>query len=382
MSRSGDGVAEAADFDIVVAGAGPAGSIAARRLARAGRRVLMLDRLRPASPRLGETLPGAALRLLIHEGLGDRIVADPHHAPVTGGLVVWGDDNPVASDALRDPYGPGLRLDRARFDETLLDASLAAGALWSKTDVRDVGRRNHGWIVYRDAGPPVQAQVIIDATGRSARLLRRLGQPRHRGAPLVALYQIARPEKNAATGRTLIEAGPDGWLYAGKMGDGRWAIGYHTRPEEVVRLRACDVERAGILASAPHLFACLGALTLEGPLLSRDARSLAAKTVCGPGWFAVGDAALAFDPIAGQGLFNALRTGLAAAEAILAGGREAASAYAEEVERVAAIYSQRRQALYQAETRWSEQPFWLGQCASADWLFQSIADRKSHLSLC
>ncbi len=366
-------MADTTAFDVVIAGAGPAGSMAAHRLARAGRSVLMLDRLRPASPRLGETLPGAARRLLVREGLGGLFADDRHHAPVTGGLVVWGDDRPVASDVLRDPYGPGLRLDRARFDSSLRKASLAAGADWSRTDVGDVEQCADGWIVYRDTGSAVRARTIIDATGRSARLLRRLGQSRRRGVPLVALYQMARPENNAAMERTLIEAMPDGWLYAGKVGDGRWAIGYHTRPDNAARLRACDAERAAILARAPHLSACLGALTWEGPVLSRDARSLAAKAACGPGWFAVGDAALAFDPIAGQGLFNALRTGLAAAEAILVGGTEGPSAYAEEVERVTSVYAQRRQALYQAETRWSGQPFWQAQC-------QTIADRKSHRS--
>jgi len=349
-------------FDVVVAGAGPAGSIAARKLARAGLDVLMLDRLRPAGVRLGEVLPGAARRLLVQEGLGELAVAS-HHAAVTGGLVVWGDDRPVASDALRDPYGAGARLDRARFDAALRDASVAAGSLWSRTNARHLERLGDDWVIYRDAGSAVRARIIIDATGRSARLLRLLGQPRRRGAPLTALYQVARPEKSAAMARTLIEARPDGWLYAGKLSDGRWAIGYHTLPQSAVRLRACETERATVLASAPYLSACLGALAWEGPVVSRDARGLAATASSGPGWFAVGDAVLAFDPIAGQGLFNALRTALAAAEAIITAPTPDTTAYAAELARVTAIYSERRQALYQAEERWPEQTFWREQRA-------------------
>lgn len=351
-------------FDVVIAGAGPAGAITARRLARAGLGVLLLDRLRPASPRLGEVLPGAARRLLVREGLGE-LAAASHHAAVTGGLVVWGDDRPVASDALRDPYGAGARLDRACFDSALREASVAAGSLWSRTSARGLERVGDDWVIQRDAGPAVRARIIVDATGRSARLLRLLGQSRRRGAPLTALYQVARPENNAAMARTLIEARPDGWLYAGKLSDGRWAIGYHTLPQDAVRLRACDAERAAAVASAPHLSACLGRLAWEGAVVSRDARGLVATAPCGPGWFAVGDAALAFDPIAGQGLFNALRTGLAAAEAILAAATPDATAYAAELARVTAIYSERRQALYQAEERWPEQTFWRQQRAQA-----------------
>lgn len=180
---------------------------------------------------------------------------------------------------------------------------------------------------------------------------------------MTALYQVARPEKNAAMARTLIEARPGGWLYAGQLGDGRWAIGYHMLPGDTVRLRARETERAATIASAPFLSACLGALAWEGALVSRDARGLAASTPCGPGWFAVGDVALAFDPIAGQGLFNALRKGLAAAEAILAAPAPDMAAYAAELAKVTAIYSDRRQALYRAEARWPEQAFWRAQRA-------------------
>jgi flavin-dependent dehydrogenase len=371
VSRSAEAAADAfhddlagraKTFDVVVAGAGPAGSITARRLARAGLGVLMLDRLRPASIRLGEVLPGAARRLLAGEGLGE-LAAASHHAAVTGGLVVWGDDRPVASDALRDPYGAGVRLDRARFDAALRAASVAAGTFWSRTNARHLERVGDDWVISRDAGPAVRARIIIDATGRSARLLRLLGQSRSHGARLTALYQVARPENNAAMGRTLIEARPDGWLYAGKLSDGRWAIGYHTLPQDAVRLRACETQRATAIASAPYLSACLGALAWEGAVVSRDARGLAATVPSGPGWFAVGDAVLAFDPIAGQGLFNALRTGLAAAEAILATRTPDATAYVAELARVTAIYSERRQALYWAEERWPEQTFWRAQRA-------------------
>ncbi len=368
-----DRVSNAGIFDVAIAGAGPAGSIAARHLAQAGRHVLMLDRLRPTTPKLGETLPGAARRLLMREGLGALVSADPFHAPVCGGLVVWGDDQPQVTDALRDPYGPGLRLDRGRFDLALRQASLSAGSQWSPTEVRHLERNSDHWLIHRDTGAPVRARMIIDATGRAARLLRLLRQPRDRGPPLVALYQIARPEKNATMERTLIEARPGGWSNDGKLSDNSWAIGYHTQPQDAVRLHKHAAERALTITHAPHLATYLGALSWQGPVISRDARSLAAATPCGPGWFAVGDAALAFDPIAGQGLFNALRTGLAAAKAILTDPVAGAASYAAELARVTAIYLDRRQALYTAEMRWSAQAFWRNQRAPAQGLSQKTA---------
>ncbi|MCF1432630.1 dehydrogenase [Agrobacterium vitis] len=353
-SPQGDG----AVFDVVVAGAGPAGAIAARHLARAGRSVVMLDRLRSHAPRLGETLPGAAQRLLVQQGLADLAVPGPQHARVGGGLTVWGDGHVVASDTLRDPYGPGLRLDRAQFDADLRQASLEASCFWWKVNVSDIKRQDGLWVIGLDDGRILRASYIIDATGRSARIVRLLGVAQQRGTALVSLYQVAKPQKNADLERTLIEATPDGWIYAGRLADGFWAIGYHTLPQEAVRLRRSPDYRVALFTETPHLTSCLGALEWVGPFFARDARSLSAITPCGEGWCAVGDAALAFDPIAGQGLFNALRTGVAAAEGILASPAAGLSAYAQELSRVRAIYTTRRQSLYRSESRWLDRDFW------------------------
>ncbi|MCM2438871.1 NAD(P)/FAD-dependent oxidoreductase [Agrobacterium vitis] len=361
QTRTAPPQGDGAVFDVVVAGAGPAGTIAARHLARAGRSVVMLDRLRSHAPRLGETLPGAAQRLLVQQGLADLAVPGPHHARVGGGLTVWGDEHVVASDTLRDPYGPGLRLDRAQFDADLRQASLEANCFWWKANISDINMQDGLWVIGLDDGRIIRASYIIDATGRSARIVRLLGVAQHRGTALVSLYQIAKPQKNADLERTLIEATPDGWIYAGRLADGFWAIGYHTLPQEAVRLRRLPDRRIALFNEAPHLTSCLGALEWEGPVFARDARSLAAITPCGEGWYAVGDAALAFDPIAGQGLFNALRTGMAAAEGILAAPATGLSAYAQELARVHAIYTTRRQSLYRSESRWKESDFWKAQ---------------------
>jgi flavin-dependent dehydrogenase len=81
----------------------------------------------------------------------------------------------------------------------------------------------------------------------------------------------------------------------------------------------------------------------------------------GRDWIAVGDAALAFDPLASQGLFNALHTGLAGAEAAhrhLAGDSGALPSYAEELRQVSEVYDAHRAAWYGIERRWRDRPFW------------------------
>lgn len=56
-------------------------------------------------------------------------------------------------------------------------------------------------------------------------------------------------------------------------------------------------------------------------LLSVDASACLLSEAAGEGWIAVGDAAMAFDPIASQGLFNALSSALVATGALLSADR-------------------------------------------------------------
>lgn len=78
-------------------------------------------------------------------------------------------------------------------------------------------------------------------------------------------------------------------------------------------------------------------------------------------WLAIGDAAIAFDPLSSRGVFNALYTGLSGGLAIrrvLAGQPWALSHYAAQIDRIYSAYVDHLALCYQAEARWPEEPFW------------------------
>ena len=80
-----------------------------------------------------------------------------------------------------------------------------------------------------------------------------------------------------------------------------------------------------------------------------------------------GDAALSFDPVSSQGIFNALYTGIRGAQAIdtaLAGDRQAVPAYAARLEQIRSAYVGHHRLVYQAERRWTDHPFWTRQALS------------------
>lgn len=92
-----------------------------------------------------------------------------------------------------------------------------------------------------------------------------------------------------------------------------------------------------------------------------SANSSTLERVTGANWLAVGDAAMAVDPLSAQGIYRALESGIAAAEAIGAGTGEKAHAiqrYERRVRRAFDAYLRKRMIYYRRETRWTQSVFW------------------------
>lgn len=361
-------------WDVLVAGAGPAGAVAALVLARRGRRVTIVDDVDPAAPKVGESLPGAARPLLRDVGLLDRVEAGPH-LPSAGNVSAWGSDELLCSDAIGSPHGPGWHLDRPRFDHGLRAAAREAGAVLRPGRVARASRDADGWRVELRAGgeEPLHARWLIDATGRHAALARSAGARRLRDAPLAALYTWVAAGLEDRDTRTLVEAAPDGWWYTARLPDGSRILALHVDAEEAAGIVRAEGAWAERLERTVYVRKLADASASEAVPRATDAAGARLDRFHGDGWLAVGDAALSFDPLSSQGLFDALYTGLRgaeAADAALAGDRAPARAYGKRLESVRAAYLRHHRAYYAQERRWPERPFWVrrraGRSATAD----------------
>ncbi|MBZ9593736.1 NAD(P)/FAD-dependent oxidoreductase [Streptomyces erythrochromogenes] len=358
--------------DVVVAGAGPAGSVAALCLARAGRRVRLLAP-RPQDPtglrrtdpyRIGETLPPAARPLLRDLGLLDGLDADGH-LPCTGTDAAWGSEQPHGRGHVMDPHGHGWHLDRVRFDAFLRGAAEDAGARpVCGVAVRRTGRPGAWRLVIRERGVEreLPCRWVVDATGRRAAIARQCAV-RLRQDRLVAAYVLlAGPVPADQDLRTLVESAPRGWWYTARVPAGRLVA--HLTDLDLVepRLRTA----AGFLEEAAgtrHVGTRLGGYAAgrlpEPRWAPAHGQRLARPT--GPGWVAVGDAALACDPLSAQGILTALHTGARAAAAVdgsLRGEAGALAAYRAFVDGIAARYLALHAQAYADEARWVSLPFW------------------------
>lgn len=334
-------------FDVAVVGAGPAGAVAAALLARAGASVALFDRARPGADRIGETLPSAAARALTDLGLPGP-PGDARHRPVRGVISAWGGP-PVIHDYLNDPDGPAWRLDRAAFDGALVEAALAAGATPVASALRELDGRAGRWRLTPEVGPSVAADFVVDATGRRAFVARRARAGREGRDPLVAVWAVGQAPTGApGTDRTLIEADDDGWWYGAVLPDGRPVAAFHCGAAPAARFRRDPGAWRTLLGATDILAPRLDpARFANAALRFNDAAGSVSAPPAGEGWMACGDAAIAFDPIASQGLLNAVRTGAAAAAAVTAGDRaRALAAYCTEIAGVWRAYARQRDAHY------------------------------------
>lgn len=333
----------ASRYDAIVLGGGPAGAAAAIALAGNGLAVALFARSRGATRLVGETVPPSIVRPLARLGLWESFVAAGHRAsPGTG--VIWGREAPFENEFIANPYGAGWHLDRERFDDMLLCAARAAGA-----EVR---------FVAAGESPDIQeAPWLIDATGRASWLARRQGARRHSCDRLVALVRFARLA--CADDRTFIEARPDGWWYAACLPGDRVVAVYFTDADLLPPDRSRHWERefgetrmVGGLAAAARDWSSVSVVAASSGCLSRFA---------GPGWLAVGDAALSYDPCSGQGIAKALQSALDAAAAVaadLAGDCGAVEAFAAATAQQFRKFVDSRSANYRREQRWPDAPFW------------------------
>lgn len=355
----------------MVVGGGPAGSAAAIILARSGWRVLMAHR-GGAQSRVGESLPAQAGSLLRELGVLDFLSRDGHR-PSFGTLSAWGAPDLRAQDTIFQLHGHGWQLDRARFDRRLREIAETSGVeLHESSSARILpgsgdsdshalrldGAEGSSWTL--------TARWIIDATGRSATLARRLGARRARDDALVAFHLRlpASPDVEDQEGATLVEAVENGWWYTALLPSGERMVVFLTDADLVDRSEWLDPERFR-RALGETQWIKTRADRHPGvpthPPQGTDARSSILEPPAGPRWIAVGDAACSFDPLSSKGISQALYTGQAGARALLAaeaGDPDAVVRYAGRLRQIFSVYLDQLRLHYGWERRWPASPFW------------------------
>jgi geranylgeranyl reductase family protein len=310
-------------YDVVIAGAGPAGAATAMVLARAGVSVALVDRARFPRPKAcAEYFSPGVVDILERLRVWQQVARLPH-ARLTGMELVGPGGGRHLVAYPDDPLPRrSLTVRRDLLDAALLEQAAAAGAtLFLGHAVRDVmrsGRRATGLLVqHADTLTELPAQLVIGADGTRSIVAHRLGleAPRRWPARLGLVAHYDGVEFPTDYGEMHLASG----VYCGlaPLGNGGMNVGFVTSAATARRLGSADAIFAWVRHQLPNVAQALrngrqvGTLRGSMPLAHRCYRTFT------DGALLVGDAAGFLDPFTGEGVFRALRGAeLAAAVAL------------------------------------------------------------------
>jgi flavin-dependent dehydrogenase len=205
--------------------------------------------------------------------------------------------------------------------------------------------------------------VVVDATGRAATFARRQGAKVRAHDRQIAVLTFENDADRGANSCSLVETSEIGWWYSAPVGPTRSICMFVTDDDLLPRGAGSDLwawwlDQRSRTARLAHRFRDT---TPARRLVVRSARSQRVEPPGEIGWLAVGDAAMAFDPLASQGIAKALDHGKRAAAAIaaqFAGDNSFMERFVCDLEREYAAYRATRSNYYRIEKRWPGSTFW------------------------
>lgn len=345
--------------EVAVVGGGPAGSVCARELARLGHRVVLLERGRSARPRLGETCGPRVRRWL--EGNCGLPLPRRLYRPLPTFYSAWGSNELDGRSFAFWHAGEGLVLDRGAFDEWLLDSAREAGVqVLRGCGVEYARPGGAGWVLGDRTGRDVSAAFLVEASGRAARSVAHANAHRFFTDKLVCLSVELTTESQDSV--ALIESCEQGWWYSACLPGGRQLLALFTDADLVELGQARAHTLNSLLNLTRHVRGLTGPIPHDAEVRTTDARTSARKVLWRGSWLCVGDAAWSLDPLSGNGIERAVKSGFEAARAVsemISGGgeerlRSVALSTAHAFKHALATQSR----YYAAEPRWGDAPFW------------------------
>lgn len=300
--------------DVIVVGGGPAGSVTAMLLARAGYHVLLLDRARFPRPKAcGDCISPGANRILKRIGVWDAVL-QAEHAQLRSWRLVSGHAS-FAAPFSAVPCAPkedvALAIERTHLDALLLQQAERAGVqVLQGAKVHDLIRDHNNAVTGVEATHEgrkhaLRARLTIGADGLRSIIARKLRaharRPRLRKASFtlhaVLPYNRDFGEMRLCAGGCVgiapVAASPEGMRYNITVVLARGSYDARAGAREIV---------ARTLSAFPDLAAC----PVNEPVLASGPFDWPVRQTVFDGAALVGDAAGYYDPFTGQGIYQAL----------------------------------------------------------------------------
>jgi len=315
-------------MDVAIIGGGPAGSTAAALLARAGRRVAVLEKDRFPRFHIGESLLPRGMGVFERTGVLPKIEA-AGFVRKFGAEIVTGcgtrESRFYFKDGFRAQSDSAFQVPRAEFDKILLDHARDCGAgIREETTVGALHFTDDGArldLSGPEGASTLHARYVLDCSGRDSFLAGKFGLKR--GYPdlkkiaVFAHYEnVDRPAGIDGTLTRMVRAG-DRWIWMIPLSETKMSVGVviDTADFRSWRKAAGDVLDSSI-RMLPAVAGRMNSATRCTPVFSSGEYSCRHTRLHGPRWLLAGDAAGFIDPVFSSGIFLAVLGAEHAADAL------------------------------------------------------------------
>ena len=310
-------------FDVAIAGAGPAGSSAAIRLALTGARVLLVEQKKFPRPKLcGEFISPECISHFERLGVIDRMLAAGGVSISNTVFFALGGASIHLPSEWFTPGVAALGLSRSEMDHRLLERAKEVGVTVLEnahaTSLLHKGNSVAGLnLKVEDKLHSCQATVTIDATGRNRALAKQPDRQPRVKSKLVA-FKVHLKNARLNEGDCEIYFYSRGYGGLSRIENDISNLCFIVSARDVRRLRSDPetVMREVLMQNQRAAFTLREARTC-GPWLSVSLTGFERHSVAPqPGLLTVGDAAAFIDPFTGSGMLMALESGELAANTI------------------------------------------------------------------
>lgn len=313
-------------YDVVIAGAGPAGTSVAIHLAMCGARVLVVEQKSfPREKLCGEFITPECFKHFARLKVSDTMISS--RGALINKTIFYSRSGSSITVPSQWLGGSALGLSRARMDHNLLERARQVGVrVLENAHVGDLlmdGRRVQGIrLKIGNETREYRAVVTIDATGRSRALARRLeGDQKVRTAvkPKFVAFKTHLANARVAGATCEIYSYPGGY---GGLSDVEGGLSNFCFIVSAKDVRRCGSDPARVISEVvstnPRAAYTLADARAHTDWLSVSIESFGRRTlVPAAGLLTIGDAAAFIDPFTGSGMLMAFETGEIAARAIV-----------------------------------------------------------------